>query len=98
MTDILIAAGLFAMVWFVIFGGDSKKEIAALRREVRDLKRIVDGLAASQGYVAPPSELSPQVQDLMREGRKIAAIKQPREETGLGLAEAKAAVEAWERG
>ncbi len=34
-------------------------------------------------------ELSPEIYQLLAQGRKIAAIKLIREETGLGLAEAK---------
>ena len=39
-------------------------------------------------------ELSPEVFQLLAQGRKIEAIKLIREETGLGLAEAKELVEA----
>lgn len=48
---------------------------------------------------APPPEvaISEPVQALIRQGNLIAAIKQLREETGLGLKEAKDAIEAWRR-
>lgn len=48
----------------------------------------------------PPSQIlaSGPVADLLREGRKIEAIKRYREQTGVGLKEAKDAVEAMERG
>jgi ribosomal protein L7/L12 len=39
-----------------------------------------------------------QLAELIRQGRKIEAIKLVREQTGCGLAEAKAAVEKLERG
>ncbi len=39
--------------------------------------------------MAPEEELSPEIYQLIAQGRKIAAIKLIREETGLGLAEAK---------
>lgn len=39
-----------------------------------------------------------QLAELVRQGRKIEAIKLVREQTGCGLAEAKAAVEKLERG
>jgi ribosomal protein L7/L12 len=39
-----------------------------------------------------------EIQDLLRRGRKIDAIKVYRERTGLGLKEAKDAVEEIERG
>ena len=38
-----------------------------------------------------------EIRDLIRHGRKIEAIKRVRERTGLGLADAKDAVEALER-
>ena len=43
-------------------------------------------------------ELEDEVRELLASGNKIAAVKRYREETGLGLAEAKAAVEALEAG
>ncbi len=49
--------------------------------------------------VRPPSApLAQSVESLLREGRKIEAIKLYREQTGLGLKEAKDAVEAMARG
>jgi ribosomal protein L7/L12 len=38
-----------------------------------------------------------EIRDLIRHGRKIEAIKRMRDATGMGLAEAKDAVEAIER-
>ncbi len=46
---------------------------------------------------APNVEISEAVQTLIRQDNLIAAIKQLREETGLGLKEAKDAVETWKR-
>ena len=43
-------------------------------------------------------ELEDEVRELLASGNKIAAVKRYREETGVGLAEAKAAVEALEAG
>ena len=50
-------------------------------------------------YVDPNSDpaLSPQVQDALRRGNKIEAIKIYRELTGVGLAEAKQAIERAEQ-
>ncbi len=42
--------------------------------------------------------LEDEIRELLASGNKIAAIKRFRQETGLGLAEAKAAVEAFETG
>jgi len=43
------------------------------------------------------ADFEAELRALLAEGRKIAAIKRYREETGVGLAEAKQAVEALER-
>lgn len=43
-------------------------------------------------------DLDAEIRALLAEGRKIDAVKRLREETGIGLAEAKDAVEALERG
>ncbi|MBM4784177.1 MAG: hypothetical protein GQE15_41435 [Archangiaceae bacterium] len=55
-----------------------------------------------RGEAAPVVPTAPapasSVQALLREGRKIEAIKLYREQTGLGLKEAKDAVEAMEQG
>jgi ribosomal protein L7/L12 len=45
-----------------------------------------------------PAATEGNIASLLRQGRKIKAIKLYREQTGVGLAEAKAAVEAMERG
>ena len=42
--------------------------------------------------------LPPEAVDALRAGNKIEAIKRVREATGVGLAEAKALVEAYEKG
>jgi len=50
-------------------------------------------------YADPNSEpvLSPQIQDALRRGNKIEAIKIYRELTGVGLAEAKQAIDRAEQ-
>ncbi|GAS86210.1 ribosomal protein L7/L12 [Mycolicibacterium brisbanense] len=69
-----------------------------LRRRIEDLERRVAYLeraAAAAGRPMPtpgqPGELmaSPMVRQLALQGKKIAAIKLLRDETGLGLKEAK---------
>lgn len=64
-----------------------------LARLERKVDRILDHLGI--GGPDPPPE---GVADLLAQGRKIEAIKVYREKTGVGLAEAKAAVEAYEPG
>lgn len=50
-------------------------------------------------YVDPNSDpvLSPQIQDALRRGNKIEAIKMYRELTGVGLAEAKQVIDRAEQ-
>jgi ribosomal protein L7/L12 len=55
-----------------------------------------EGTADLGGTAAPVTEAD--LASLVRQGQKIEAIKRYRAQTGVGLAEAKAAVEAIERG
>ncbi|MBN1584115.1 MAG: ribosomal protein L7/L12 [Anaerolineae bacterium] len=67
-------------------------EIFALKQRVAKLERQVTFLLRSSGlrYVdEPPSGVSPEILDLVQRGQKIRAIKLYREETGVGLREAK---------
>ena len=86
-------------------GGADAKRIAELEREVADLKRRQN---FNSGFgSAPPSPFeSPfgtsstdggEIEDLLRRGQKIQAIKLYRERTGVGLKEAKDAVEEIQR-
>jgi large subunit ribosomal protein L7/L12 len=71
----------------------------SLLQRIAELERRLDWLyvATGHGYAssAPPAmtttggAVSAAVLDLVRQGNKIGAIKQYREETGLGLREAK---------
>jgi len=80
----------------------------ALATRLAMLEAHVDWLYQSAGYAPPyghggsppaPSAVSgggvysPAVLELVRDGNKIGAIKQYREETGVGLKEAKDAVD-----
>jgi len=53
---------------------------------------------AADAGAAASAETEDDIVSLVRQGRKIEAIKLYRAQTGVGLAEAKAAVEAMERG
>jgi large subunit ribosomal protein L7/L12 len=67
------------------------------------VNRKLDRIAASLGVTPEPepfpttTSASPSVVQLIRAGRKIEAIKVYREENGVGLKEAKDAVDALER-
>ena len=70
-----------------------------LRSRLADLERRVAQLERLAGATPPPppaaEQLSPQAQAHVQSGRIIDAIKQHRADTGLGLAEAKRAVERY---
>lgn len=74
-------------------GFDAQSEVRRLRREVAVLTEQVDMLARAANVdlsrVQPPPPVSHTVLGLLAQGKDIAAIKAHREETGLGLAEAK---------
>lgn len=84
-------------VWGIVFLGVLLVvwQVVAIRFTVAGVERKLDRLLA-HFEVDPHPPLSDRVKGLAREGRKIEAIKALREEAGLGLAEAKAAVEAYQ--
>jgi ribosomal protein L7/L12 len=73
-------------------------DISQIRARLAELERKVDHLFRFATDVPPlpaaTSDLSPRVQELAAAGNLIGAIKAYREETGVDLATAKAAVEA----
>lgn len=75
----------------------TETEIQQLRSRVNELedrlKALYRHLHLEYGEPGNDLAMSPQVQDALRRGNKIEAIKIYRELTGLGLAEAKAAIE-----
>lgn len=82
------------------------QEIQALRTQVRALRAVTEELAARAGVSQSELErmlstatpgITDEVEDHLRAGRKISAIKAYRESTGAGLKEAKDAVEVYER-
>ena len=75
------------------------REMFELRQRVAKLERqvvfLIDNLRLE--YREEPNQgVSPQVMDLVRRGRKIQAIKLFRQETGVGLREAKEYIESLE--
>jgi ribosomal protein L7/L12 len=77
-----------------LFGGAREGD---LQRRVEELERRVAALEQLVGRAVPPRPAGPAtetwasatVRDLVFQGKKIQAIKVLREETGLGLKEAK---------
>lgn len=78
----------------------TETEIQLLRSRVNELEDRLKFLyqRLNIDYADPNSDpiLSPQIQDALRRGNKIEAIKLYRELTGVGLAEAKQAVDSFE--
>ena len=75
---------------------DVHQRLRTLEAQVAYLFRHL-GLDPADAVPTASGELAPDVVQLLNSGRKIEAIKVHRERTGLGLAEAKDAVEAFER-
>jgi ribosomal protein L7/L12 len=79
----------------------TEAEIQLLRSRVNELEDRLTFLYRRLNieYADPNSNpaLSPQIQDALRRGNKIEAIKIYRELTGVGLAEAKQAIERGEQ-
>jgi hypothetical protein len=76
-----------------VFTGADRAQLARLERKV-DL--ILAHLGIEYVETAPPCPLSAEVQELARNpAQKIAAIALHRRQTGVGLKEAKDAVEAF---
>jgi large subunit ribosomal protein L7/L12 len=75
------------------------QQISELRQRVALLERQVAFLMEQLGveyYEEPNAGVPPEILDLVRQGRKIEAIKLYRQETGVGLREAKEFVDALE--
>ncbi|HEX6035201.1 MAG TPA: ribosomal protein L7/L12 [Anaerolineales bacterium] len=79
----------------------TEADIQLLRSRINELEDRLNFLYRRLNieYADPNSEpsLSPQIQDALRRGNKIEAIKIYRELTGVGLAEAKAVIDRAER-
>lgn len=62
-----------------------------------EAKRAVEALVAAPPVVSPEDpQLRQEAEALLKEGKKIEAIKLYRDKTGMGLKEAKDAVEVWQ--
>jgi Ribosomal protein L7/L12 C-terminal domain len=79
----------------------TETEIQQLRSRINELEDHIKFLyrRLNIDYVDPGSDpvLSPQIQDALRHGNKIEAIKLYREMTGVGLAEAKNVIDKAEQ-
>ena len=84
----------------MFFRNDSRQAIDRLTVRVAELERSVAALSKQAGIATPERKplASGEVRRLLAEGKTIAAIKQLRIETGLGLAEAKRVIDRIQAG
>jgi len=100
MDYLVVAAGVVLAVGLaMVVAGSRGQERRATAVRLAAIERKLDLIMKHHGIIEPRIEEPDVVQELMQ-GRKIQAIKIYRERTGVGLAEAKDAVEkiARERG
>jgi ribosomal protein L7/L12 len=98
MTPILATSlgfGDFAIIaWIVLVFAGASAAYSSRQSGLRRIEQKLDALLKHQGVSLPPqAKLSEEVQQLARDHHKIEALTLHREQTGLGLAEAKADVE-----
>jgi len=93
----VLGFGDFAIIgWLVIVLAGAAAFGSRKPAELRRIERKLDALLKHQGLSVPPAGMSEEVQRLARDpARKIEAFKLHREQTGLGLAEAKAEIEEY---
>ena len=93
----IIAAIVVALTGGAAYTTRQRMNLGRLERQLDSLHQKMDALLKHQGVDVPPpppSGLSSEVERLANApGGKIAAIKLYREQTGAGLAEAKARIE-----
>jgi ribosomal protein L7/L12 len=91
----VLGFGDFAIIaWLIIVFAGAAAFTTRKSADSRRMERKLDALLKHQGISAPQAVLSEEVQRLARDPtQKIAALKLHREQTGLGLAEAKADIE-----
>ncbi len=73
-------------------------ELFQLRQRVTKLERQIAFLMENLGveYEDEPDQVSPEIIELVRRGKKLEAIKLYREETGVGLKAAKEFIDSLE--
>jgi hypothetical protein len=86
---------IIAWIVLVFAGGAAAYNITRQPVDLRRIERKLDALLKHQGVsLLPHASMSEEVQQLARDpARKIEAMKLHREQTGLGLAEAKSDIE-----
>ncbi len=99
----LLLAGALALLPYALFGGTHEHErITRLEARIARLEAKIDAILRHLGIEAeqvasPPSPEQQELLELLRQGHKLHAIKRYRELYGVGLKEAKDAIEALAR-
>lgn len=89
-------AGMVVIVALLIMPSEARTQ-ARLRAVEQDLRRVMKHLGVKTAAEEAIGDRGAEIEALLRQGRKIQAIKLYRELTGEGLKESKEAVEAMER-
>ncbi|MFD7612593.1 ribosomal protein L7/L12 [Streptomyces sp. NPDC059828] len=91
-------AVLLAVIGVLLLSGSIDLKLSRMDRRVARLERKIDLVLDHMGASEPADPRLEQVAALLREGKKIEAIKVYREVTDADLKEAKDAVERMEAG
>ncbi|WP_328469568.1 ribosomal protein L7/L12 [Actinoplanes sp. NBC_00393] len=94
MDDLtLVLFGVLVLGLFMLFSGARAREQARISGRLAAIERKLDAVMKHLGIAEPRGEHQPDVVRHLEQGNKIQAIKAYREQTGVGLAEAKHEVE-----
>lgn len=89
----MLLLGVGVLVVVVVLGSSATdRRLTRVDRRLARMERKLDAVASRLGVAVEEPELA-EVTALLRQGKKIQAIKVYRETTGVGLKEARDAVE-----
>lgn len=96
MSEFDLSAAIFFVVWsFIIYRIGVR--VGRASRDDTDLSGPPTPANPDLRTATVPEHLRPAIEDALRRGRKIEAIRRLREATGLGLKESKEYIEAMQR-
>lgn len=96
MINDAIAMLTLLVVMVMLTASTTKRRQQRAERQLDEMDRKLDAIMAHLGITLPepqPGPRFPEIDELLRQGKKIEAIKVYRQRTGVGLKEAKEAVE-----
>ena len=97
MMEVATMALMLAILFMLSGARGTPSQNSLMARRLRRLERRLDAVIEHLGIALPPEPPddapSAEVRRLVREGKMIQAIKAHRDETGAGLAEAKAVID-----